>query len=225
MTIMQRAAAIAAMTFSLAGLISHSSPVKASDIDRTAIPAPASTIRIINAVSPVSVPVPVAADPAPTVSAAPQAAMVQPIPTEEQDEDDHYNSLAEAVAAQDADDIDSSQRCLAGAIYFESKGEPLAGQLAVANVIINRSKSGRFPADICAVVKQRGQFSFVRGGEIPSIDQGRASYRTALAVAKIALAAAWESPAPKALFFNTPNRRPAGNVIKIASIGNHVFYR
>ena len=216
---MQRAAAIAAMTFSLAGLISHSSPVKASDIDRTSIPAPASTVQIINTVSPVSVPVPAA-------SATPQAAAtVEPIPTEQQAEDDRFNTLAEAVAAQDADDVDATQRCLAGAIYFESKGEPLAGQLAVANVIINRSKSGRFPTDVCSVVKQRGQFSFVRGGEIPSIDEGRSSYRTALAVAKIALAAAWESPAPKALFFNTPNRRPAGNVTKIAMIGNHVFYR
>jgi N-acetylmuramoyl-L-alanine amidase len=219
MTIMQRAAAIAAMTFSLAGLISHSSPVKASDIDRTSIPAPASTIQIINSVSPVSVPVPAA-------SATPQvAATVEPIPTVQQAEDDRFNSLAEAVAAQDAEQVDATQRCLAGAIYFESKGEPLAGQLAVANVIINRSKSGRFPTDVCSVVKQRGQFSFVRGGEIPSIDEGRAAYRTALAVAKIALAAAWESPAPKALFFNTPNRRPAGNVTKIAMIGNHVFYR
>ncbi|MGU3314881.1 MAG: cell wall hydrolase [Sphingomonas sp.] len=219
MTIMQRAAAIAAMTFSLAGLISHSSPVKASDIDRTSIPAPASTIQIINSVSPVSVPVPAA-------SATPQvAATVEPIPTVQQAEDDRFNSLAEAVAAQDAEQVDATQRCLAGAIYFESKGEPLAGQLAVANVIINRSKSGRFPTNVCSVVKQRGQFSFVRGGEIPSIDEGRAAYRTALAVAKIALAAAWESPAPKALFFNTPNRRPAGNVTKIAMIGNHVFYR
>jgi N-acetylmuramoyl-L-alanine amidase len=219
MTIMQRAAAIAAMTFSLAGLISHSSPVKASDIDRTSIPAPASTIQIINSVSPVSVPVPAA-------SATPQvAATVEPIPTVQQAEDDRFNSLAEAVAAQDAEQVDATQRCLAGAIYFESKGEPLAGQLAVANVIINRSKSGRFPTNVCSVVKQRGQFSFVRGGQIPSIDEGRAAYRTALAVAKIALAAAWESPAPKALFFNTPNRRPAGNVTKIAMIGNHVFYR
>jgi len=216
---MQRAAAIAAMTFSLAGLISHSSPVKASDIDRTSIPAPASTVQIINTVSPVSVPVPAA-------SATPQAAAtVEPVSTEQQAEDDQYNSLAEAVAAQDADDVDATQRCLAGAIYFESKGEPLAGQLAVANVIINRSKSGRFPTDVCSVVKQRGQFSFVRGGEIPSIDEGRATYRTALAVAKIALEAAWESPAPKALFFNTPNRRPGGNLTKIAMIGNHVFYR
>ncbi|MCP3734042.1 cell wall hydrolase [Sphingomonas sp. RP10(2022)] len=210
------------MTFSLAGLISHSSPVKASDLDRTAIPAPASTIRVINPVLPVSVPLPAASV---TPQATPAQPMVQPIPAVEEEEDQDYNSLAEAVAAQDSADADATQRCLAGAIYFESKGEPLAGQLAVANVIINRSKSGRFPADVCSVVKQRGQFSFVRGGEIPSIDEGRAAWRTALAVARVALAAAWDSPAPKALFFNTPNRRPGGNLTKIAMIGNHVFYR
>jgi hypothetical protein len=44
---------------------------------------------------------------------------------------------------------DSEMECLAGAIYFESKGEPLAGQLAVAEVIINRSQSGRYPRTLC----------------------------------------------------------------------------
>ncbi|GAA0658834.1 hypothetical protein GCM10009102_04010 [Sphingomonas insulae] len=220
---MQRAAAIAVMTFSLAGLISHSSPVRASDLNRSAIPAPVSTVQINNPATPASVP-------APAASVTPQPAtqplqMVQSIPLDDESQDDEYNSLAEAVAAQDSAQVDTTQRCLAGAIYFESKGEPLAGQLAVANVIINRSKSGRFPADVCSVVKQRGQFSFVRGGEIPSIDEGRASWRTALAVAKIALEAAWDSPAPRALFFNTADRRPGGNLTKIAMIGNHVFYR
>jgi N-acetylmuramoyl-L-alanine amidase len=222
MTIMQRAAAIAVMTFSLAGLISHSSPVQASDLDRTAISAPVQTVQIINTVTPITVP-------APAASITPQAATVEPIPTVQalpaQTDDTDYDSLAEAVAAQDSAQIDETRRCLAGAIYFESKGEPLAGQLAVAHVIINRSKSGRFPADVCSVVKQRGQFSFVRGGVIPSVDEGRAAYRTALAVAKVALAAAWDSPAPRALFFNTPNRRPGSNLTKIAMIGNHVFYR
>lgn len=227
MTIMQRAAAIAVMTFSLAGLISHSSPVRASDLNRGAIPAPTSTLQGNNLAAPVSVP---AVDtPASAASVTPQfgpaQAVIQPLPAVAMTEDDDYDSLAEAVAAQDSAQVDATQRCLAGAIYFESKGEPLAGQLAVANVIINRSKSGRFPADVCSVVKQRGQFSFVRGGEIPSIDEGRTAWRTALAVARVALDAEWDSPAPKALFFNTPDRRPGGNVTKIAMIGNHVFYR
>ena len=54
--------------------------------------------------------------------------------------------------------------CLATGIYFESKSEPLAGQLAVGKVIANRAKSGgRFPSSYCGVLFQRGQFSFVRG--------------------------------------------------------------
>src|SRR3546814_1697830 len=65
--------------------------------------------------------------------------------------------------------IDPELRCLAGAVYFESRGESLAGQLAVAHVIINRAESGRFPSSYCGVVHQRSQFSFVRGGKMPSI--------------------------------------------------------
>ncbi|MEG3163724.1 cell wall hydrolase [Sphingomonas sp. PB2P19] len=146
-----------------------------------------------------------------------------PIATAET-EAEEFDSLAEAVAAQDAAASSDALQCLAGAVYFESKGEPLAGQLAVAEVIINRAKSGRFATDVCGVVTQRGQFSFVRGGRIPPINANKA-YRTAIAVAKVALASAWDSPAPKALFFNTPNRSPGGRLTKIAAIGHHIFYR
>lgn len=222
MTVLQRAATIAVMTFSLAGLIGTSSPSKASDLDRTAITAPSAVASIVPAaILPDNNTLTPAVVPQPDASVTPQDAVVEPAVAESDD----FHTLADAVAAQQADDADDAVRCLAGAVYFESKGEPLAGQLAVANVIINRSKSGRFPKDVCSVVTQRGQFSFVRGGQIPSIDAQRASYRTAIAVAKVALAAAWDSPAPKALYFNTPNRRPGGSVVKIAAIGNHVFYR
>jgi len=136
-----------------------------------------------------------------------------------------FESLAAAVAAHQSAEADDLQQCLASAIYFESKGEPLAGQLAVANVIINRTKSGRFPTDVCSVVKQRGQFGFVRGGSIPVIDASRAAFRTALGIARVALAAAWDSPVPKALYFNTPNRAPAARLTRIAAIGHHIFYR
>jgi N-acetylmuramoyl-L-alanine amidase len=214
MTILQRAATIAVMTFSLAGLLGNSAPGKATELDRTAIqsvtpsyntPTPANVPQIVPAVTP-------AFEPAVTTA---------PVATAEETE---FASLADAVAAQDEAASSDALQCLAGAIYFESKGEPLAGQLAVAEVIINRAKSGRFPGDVCSVVTQRGQFSFVRGGHIPTISAGKA-YRTAIAVAKVALASAWNSPAPKALFFNTPNRAPGGRLTKIAAIGNHIFYR
>jgi spore germination cell wall hydrolase CwlJ-like protein len=136
-----------------------------------------------------------------------------------------YTSLAAAVADQQvAGEGDSELSCLAGAIYFESKGEPLSGQLAVANVIINRTTSGRFPRSICGVVRQPGQFSFVRGGRIPDVRSG-AQYRTALAVAKVAMDKDWDNPAPQALFFHARRVSPGWGKARVTTIGNHIFYR
>ena len=219
MTILQRAATIAVMTFSLAGLFGNSAPSQATGVDRST--ASLTALANLNALPSQNVPQTV---PAVTPVTAVEPAAQTAVPTSAEIEDEEFETLAQAVAAQDSAAADEALQCLAGAIYFESKGEPLTGQLAVAEVIINRAKSGRFPADVCDVVKQRGQFSFVRGGQIPAINKGT-SYRTAIAVAKVALADAWNSPAEKALYFNTADRRPAGRVIKVASIGNHVFYR
>src|SRR5439155_21930499 len=69
--------------------------------------------------------------------------------------------------------------CLATGIYFESKGEPLAGQLAVGKVIANRAESGgRFPSSYCGVLFQRGQFSFVHGGRLPTVPRANKQWQT-----------------------------------------------
>ncbi len=133
-----------------------------------------------------------------------------------------YPTLAAAVAAQSTAADDAELRCLAGAIYFESRGEPLAGQLGVAQVILNRANSGRFADSVCGVITQPGQFGFVRGGRIPAVGD-TADWRRAVAVAKVALKDAWDGAAEHALFFNTS--RPTGARVKVAAIGNHVFYR
>ena len=134
-----------------------------------------------------------------------------------------YPPLAAAVAAQSTNAADDEAlRCLAGAIYFESRGEPLAGQLGVAQVILNRAASGRFADSVCGVITQPGQFGFVRGGRIPPVADN-ADWRRAVAVAKVAMKNAWDGAAEKALFFNTS--RPGGAKVKVAAIGNHVFYR
>src|SRR3546814_9043598 len=71
-------------------------------------------------------------------------------------------SLDELVQAQVVPaELDPELKGLAGAVYFESKGETLAGQLAVARVVINRSQSGDFPDSICGVVYQPSKFSFI----------------------------------------------------------------
>lgn len=137
-----------------------------------------------------------------------------------------YASLAAAVAAQAVPgSVDADLTCLAGAIYFESKGEPLDGQLAVANVVINRMKSGRFPRSICAVVTQPGQFSFVRGGRMPGVSVSNPAYRTALAVAQVAMERHWESPVASALFFHARHVAPGWRLTRVGTVGSHIFYR
>jgi N-acetylmuramoyl-L-alanine amidase len=115
--------------------------------------------------------------------------------------------------------------CLAGAIYFESKSEPLAGQLAVGQVIANRSKSGRFPSSYCGVVFQRSQFSFVRGRSMPAIPRTSHQWKTAVAIAQIVDQALHVSTVPKALFFHARRVSPRWRLTRVGTVGNHVFYR
>jgi spore germination cell wall hydrolase CwlJ-like protein len=137
-----------------------------------------------------------------------------------------FASLGAAVAAQDTPGtLDSELECLAGATYFESRGEPLEGQLAVAEVIINRAESGRFANSICGVVHQRGQFSFVRGGKMPPVNRSSRAWREALAVAQVAQDEEWESSASDALFFHARRVSPKWRLKRVAAVGNHIFYR
>jgi spore germination cell wall hydrolase CwlJ-like protein len=136
-------------------------------------------------------------------------------------------SLADLVAAHaDARTRSAEHECLANAVYFESKGEPLAGQLSVAEVVVNRARSGRFPASVCGVVRQKAQFSFVRGGRLPSVPRNSAAWHKAVAIAHIALADLADGSAPRALFFHAKRVKPSWRGLRrIASVGNHVFYR
>lgn len=120
--------------------------------------------------------------------------------------------------------VDPELRCLAGAVYFESRGESLVGQLAVAHVVINRAKSGRFPASLCGVVHQKSQFSFVRGGKMPAV-RNAAQWDNAVAIAQIARDGSWKNNAPGALFFHARHVSPGWRKTRIAQIDNHIFYR
>lgn len=136
-------------------------------------------------------------------------------------------SLAQLVAQQShLETLDREAECLAASVYFESKGEPLEGQLAVAEVVINRANSGgRFPPSICSVVFQKGQFSFVRGKAFPPILRAGKQWREAVAIAQIAMNQQWDSRASKAMFFHATRVSPRWNKVRVAQLGNHVFYR
>ena len=116
--------------------------------------------------------------------------------------------------------------CLAVGIYFESKSESLAGQLAVGEVIANRANSnGRFPSSYCGVLFQRSQFSFIRGRSLPSVPRSSRQWSTAVAIAKIVDQDLKDSAAPNALFFHARRVSPGWKLKRVASIGNHIFYR
>ena len=135
-------------------------------------------------------------------------------------------TLRELVALTDIPaELDAEQRCLAGTIYFESKGESLAGQLAVAKVVLARRDSGRFPNSVCGVVYQRSQFSFVRGGSMPAINTSSNAWRRAVAISEIAMDDSWESPVEGALFFHATHVSPRWRLKRLASVDNHVFYK
>ena len=135
-------------------------------------------------------------------------------------------SLRELVSVQPTgSELSRELNCLAGAVYFEAKGETLPGQLAVGRVIVARSKSGRFPNSYCGVVYQRSQFSFVRGNSMPAIDKGSRNWRNAVAIAQIAHAGSWRSPVEGALYFHAAYASPGWRLTRLARIDNHVFYR
>lgn len=213
MTVYSKAASFFAAVCGIAAMLGTSTPGFAFDLDKT--------VNVAGAV------------PVPPAVVLPQIAEVPAVPADVPSTDTPvtvddaiaYESLAAAVAAQDMPAaVEPDLTCMAGAIYFEAKGEPLSGQLAVAEVILNRAKSGRFPKSVCSVITQRGQFSFVRGGRIPAVGANH-MYRTAMAVAQVAMADKWDSPASNALYFHARRVSPGWRMTKVAAIGNHIFYR
>ena len=158
--------------------------------------------------------------------AIPLATESQAVEEADDSEIDRDADLATMVAQLSSSDPGDRQlECLAAGLYFESKSEPLAGQLAVGDVIANRAESGRFADTYCGVLFQRGQFSFVRGHSWPHINKQGRQWKTAVAIAKIVDQDLKDSAAEGALFFHARRVHPGWHKKRVASIGNHVFFR
>lgn len=178
-------------------------------VPATVVPQPLTTENAVEAVMDGEVP--------PTETPATEAPVPAIAPT------GNLSSLVSQFRSSDAGSRELE--CLAGAIYFESKSESLSGQLAVGQVVANRSKSGRFPASYCGVVFQRSQFSFVRGRSLPPIPRSSLQWKTAVAIAHIVDKALHVSSVPKALFFHARRVSPRWRLTRVGTVGNHVFYR
>jgi spore germination cell wall hydrolase CwlJ-like protein len=121
---------------------------------------------------------------------------------------------------------DNEQQCLAKAVYFEARGEGLEGQLAVAEVVLNRAASGRYPATICGVVTQPAQFSFIRAGRFPRVDASSACWHKALAIADIARRHLAAQIGANVLWYHADYVAPVWGRLhtRVAQIGQHIFY-
>jgi spore germination cell wall hydrolase CwlJ-like protein len=107
-------------------------------------------------------------------------------------------------------------------VWFESRGEALEGQLAVAQAVVNRARSGKWGGkDVCGVIRAPRQFSFVP----ERVQRGTATFTTALAVARVAMMGLWHDIAEGAHSFHAARLKPGWRLTRVAKIGNHVFYR
>jgi hypothetical protein len=130
-------------------------------------------------------------------------------------------------------DYANAARCLANAIYFEARGEPESGQMAVAQVVMNRVFSGFYPNDVCSVVYQnanrhlRCQFSFACNGKRKTIDEADA-WALAVRIAKQMLdGEAYVPEVAKSTHFHDISVRPnwVREMKKMVRYGVHDFYR
>ena len=136
-------------------------------------------------------------------------------------------SLDALVASYvDYGDRDEQGECLAKAVYFEARSESLEGQLAVANVVLNRAKSGVYPTTICEVVTQPWQFSFIRQGRFPTPDRDSEAWREAAAVAAIAQKNLMQIVPQNVLWYHADYVAPSWGrrLTRVAQIGAHIFY-
>lgn len=146
-----------------------------------------------------------------TAPVAPASTFVRPV---------RLAAMVDGKQVDLADDDDL--RCLATAVYFEARGEPLEGQLAVAQAILNRVASGRYAGSACGVIHQAGQFSF-SSARAP---RNGNDWRVAQAIAAIAQDKGWQQVAPHATSFHATFVKPGwSGMTRVAQIGNHVFYR
>jgi spore germination cell wall hydrolase CwlJ-like protein len=133
----------------------------------------------------------------------------------------------------DAKDSTRQMQCLAEAIYFEARSEPEDGQAAVAQVVLNRVRSGIFPANVCGVVYQDRnrpfacQFSFACEGKSLRIEEP-GPWAAAVRIAKeVASGATYNPQVADAVNYHANYVTPywAHTLQRVDRIGHHIFYR
>ena len=122
--------------------------------------------------------------------------------------------------------------CLAEALYFEARGEPIKGQLAVGEVVLNRVEDPRYPDSICKVVNQGTgrrfacQFTYTCDGKLETVFE-RDAYAISLKISKILLTTHDRKLTEGSTHYhsNYVNPKWSKNFERITKFGRHIFYR
>ncbi len=128
---------------------------------------------------------------------------------------------------------EQEQDCLAAGIYFEARGEPVRGQAAVAQVILNRVKNPTYPNNICGVVYQnkkwrnRCQFSFACDGVRDRVRDTKRWELASYVARETTQGRIWLKEVGSSTHYHATYVRPrwARHMKKVGKIGLHVFYR
>jgi spore germination cell wall hydrolase CwlJ-like protein len=126
-----------------------------------------------------------------------------------------YTSVAHSETS-----LFNDKRCLAMSIYYESRGEIVDGQYAVADVVLNRVESDSYPNDVCSVIVQRNQFHWT-----PRIPPRNESWQRSVELARDILNnGTGRGITQGSLFFQVSPRVPPYATERIITIGNHNFF-
>jgi len=128
---------------------------------------------------------------------------------------------------------DRAEKCLAEAVYFESRGEPMRGQVAVAQVVMNRVFSGYYPADVCRAVYQNAnrkfacQFTFACDNVPDVVTEPRLWKQARRIAANMLDGLVWDEKVGRATHYHARSVRPfwIREMRKLDRIGEHTFYR
>ncbi|MBM6594610.1 cell wall hydrolase [Microvirga pudoricolor] len=133
----------------------------------------------------------------------------------------------------DPDNMGKEQRCLAEAVYFEARSESESGQAAVAQVVLNRVRSGLYPASICGVVYQNRhrhlacQFTFACEGKALRTTDTESWERAKRIASAVLEGKTYLADVGGATHYHADYVRPywARRLKKMDVIGRHIFYK
>lgn len=149
--------------------------------------------------------------------------------------DNKFSKIVVAPTSQVTAELRERQlNCLARNVYYEAGSEPFEGKIAVAQVTLNRTRSGKFPEDICKTIYQKNvfyektvcQFSWYcdRATTMRPINQK--NYEESMTAAKKVLLEGFKLPSLEhALYFHADYIKPGWQRERVAKIGRHIFYK